>query len=299
MEHRPFRFGVVAATARSGADWAETARRVEALGYSTLLVPDALEYASFAPLLALTAAAAATRTLRVGPYVLANDYRHPVLLAKEVATLDLLSEGRVELGLGAGRPSAAADYQMLGRPFEAGGVRVARLAASVALLKRLLAGETVSAQDPFYTVEQARIAPTPVQQPLPLLIAGSGPRLLGLAAREADIVALGVAPQETEAALAEKMGGLRAAAGERFAQLELTINLVGVGGQLARYVAAQAGAEAAALARSQAVTVLAGSADEMCATLLARREQLGLSYLTVPEELLENLAPIVARLAGR
>jgi alkanesulfonate monooxygenase SsuD/methylene tetrahydromethanopterin reductase-like flavin-dependent oxidoreductase (luciferase family) len=172
----------------------------------------------------------------------ANDYRHPVLLTKEAATLDLLSGGPVELGLGAGRPSAAGDHQMLGLPFDSAGVRVARLAESVALLKRLLAGETVSAQGPFYTVDRARSAPAPVQRPLPLLVAGSGQRLLRLAARDADIIALGIAPQETEAGTAEKVGWLRAASGERFAPVELNINLVGVGGHLARYVAAQAGA---------------------------------------------------------
>src|SRR5690242_19153097 len=100
MEHRPFRFGVVAAQARSGEEWAELARRVEALGYTTLVMPDTIAH-SLAPLVALTAAAAATRSLRVGTYVIANDYRPPVLLAKEAATLDLLSGGRFELGLAA------------------------------------------------------------------------------------------------------------------------------------------------------------------------------------------------------
>lgn len=297
MGRRPFRFGVVAAQARSGEEWAETARRVEALGYTTLVIPDTIAY-SLAPLVALTAAATATRSLRVGTYVIANDYRHPVLLAKEAATLDLLSGGRFELGLGAGRPSAAGDNQMLGLPFDPGGVRVARLAEALALVKRLLAGETVSAQSTYYTVADARIAPGPVQRPLPLLVAGSGRRVLGLAAREADIIALGVAPDETEQAVGEKIGWLRAAAGERFAGLEINVNLVAVGGQLARYVAAQVGAEAATLAGSNAVTVLAGRGEEMCETLVARRDKLGISYITVPQELMETFTPIVARLSG-
>lgn len=298
MERRPFRFGVVAAQAGSGEEWAETARRVEALGYTTLLMPDTIAH-SLAPLVALTAAAGATRSLRVGTYVIANDYRSPVLLAKEVATLDLLSGGRFELGLGAGRPSAAADNRMLGFPFDAGGVRVARLTESLALVRRLLAGETVSTHGTYYHVEGARIYPGPVQRPLPLLVAGSGRRVLSLAAREADIIALGVAPDETEEAVEEKIGWLRAAAGERFAGLELNINLVGVAGQLARYVAAQFGAEAAALAASSAVTVLAGSSDEMCERLVARRDKLGISYISVPQELMEAFSPIVARLSGR
>lgn len=155
---------------------------VEALGYTTLVMPDTIEY-SLAPLVALGAAAAATRSLRLGTYVIANNYRHPVLLAKE--------------------------------------------------------------------------------------------------------------------AVGEKIGWLRAAAGKRFAGVELNINLVGVGGQLARYVAAQFGTEAATLADSNAVTVLAGGSEEMCERLVARRDRLGISYITVPQELMEAFSPIVARLSGR
>ena len=140
---RPFRFGVVAAAARSADEWVARARRAEALGYATLVMPDNLQH-TLAPLPALAMAAAATRTLRIGTYVLANDLRHPVLLAKDVATLDLLSGGRFELGLGAGRPDAAAENRMLGLPFDSGAVRVARLAESIGIVKALLAGQRVS-----------------------------------------------------------------------------------------------------------------------------------------------------------
>src|SRR5919197_91936 len=140
---RPFRFGVVAASARSGDEWASKARRAEALGYASLVVPDGLNY-SLAPLPALAAAAAATRSLRVGTYVLANDFRNPVLLAKEVGTLDLLTGGRFELGLGAGRPAAAAENRMLGIAFDPGAVRVSRLAEALTILKALLAGQHVT-----------------------------------------------------------------------------------------------------------------------------------------------------------
>jgi len=134
---RPFRFGVVTAQARSGEEWAARARQIESMGYSTLLMPDGLRYSSLAPLPALAAAAMTTRSLRVGTYVLANDYRNPVLLAKEAATLDVVSDGRFELGIGAGRPGAAEDNRMLGVPFESGGARVAALAESLALIKSL------------------------------------------------------------------------------------------------------------------------------------------------------------------
>jgi probable F420-dependent oxidoreductase len=299
MAHRPFRFGVVAAQARSGEEWAAKARRVEALGYATLVIPDNIQY-SLAPLPALAVAAAATRTLRVGTYVLANDYRNPVMLAKEAATLDLLSGGRFELGIGAGRPTAAAESRMLGIPFEAGGVRLARLAESLAIIKPLLAGQHVSATGPHYDAADAEVSPLPTQQPrLPILIAGSGPHLLALAAREADIVALGLGPDASEAAMAEKIALLREAAGERFAHLEININLMMVGDQMPRWIAAQFGADAGQLARSGAVPVLTGTTDAMCDTLERRRETLGISYIVVSDEMMEALAPVVARLAGR
>lgn len=298
MTDRLFRFGVVTAQARSGEEWAEKARRVEALGYATLVIPDNLQH-TLAALPALAVAAAATRTLRVGTYVLANDYRNPVMLAKEVATLDLLSGGRFELGIGAGRPTAAAESRMLGIPFEAGGVRVARLAASLAIIKSLLAGQRATATGPHYAAADAEVSPLPVQQPrLPILIAGSGPRLLALVAREADIVALGVGPDTSEAVMAEKIALLREAAGERFAQLEININLMMVGERMPRWIAAQFGADAGQLARSGAVPVLTGTTDAMCDTLQRRRETLGISYIVVSDELMEALAPVVERLAG-
>jgi probable F420-dependent oxidoreductase len=299
MTDRPFRFGVVAAQARSGEEWAEKARRVEALGYATLAIPDTLGQ-SLSPFPALTAAAAATRTLRVGTYVLANDLRNPVLLAKEAATLDFLSGGRLELGLGAGRPTAVNDNRMLGIPFESGGIRIARLAESIAIVKALLAGERASAPGPHYAAADASITPRPVQQPRPpLLVAGSGRKLLALAAREADIVALGVSPDETEAAVAEKIGWLREAAGARFPDLELNLNLVAVGREMPRWLAGRLGLDAEQLARIGAISALMGTPDEMCDQLQRRRETLRISYVMVSDELMEALAPVVARLAGR
>ena len=171
---RPFRFGVVAASARSGDEWLNAARHAEALGYATLVMPDNLQY-TLAPLPALAMAAAATRTLRLGTYVLPNDFRNPVVLAKDVATLDLLSGGRFELGLGAGRPDAAAENRMLGLPFDSGAVRVARLAEALQILKALLAGQTVTHSGAHYAPVDAKISPLPQQQPRPpILVAGSG-----------------------------------------------------------------------------------------------------------------------------
>jgi probable F420-dependent oxidoreductase len=290
---------VVAAFARSGEEWAEKARRIESMGYSTLLMPDGLQY-TLAPLPALTAAAMATRTLRVGTYVLANDYRNPVQLAKDAATLDVLSGGRFELGIGVGRPDAAADNRMLGIPFDSGAVRVERLAESLALLKELLSGQPATATGPHYAAANAQISPRPVQQPRPpILVAGSKRRLLELAAREADIVALGIPPTESEAGVAERIGWIREAAGSRFGQIELNLNLMAVGQQVPRYVASQMGLTAEGLARAGAVAALTGSTDEMVEGLQRRREKLGISYIVVGDELMEGLAPVVERLAGR
>lgn len=297
MTGHPFRFGVVAALAKTGEEWADRARRIESLGYSSLVMPDGLRY-TLAPLPALAFAAAATRALRVGTYVIANDFRNPLLLAKDAATLDVLSGGRFELGLGAGRPDAAEDNRMMGLGFDAGGVRVSRLAESLALLKAILAGEPATASGPHYAVTGAQISPRPSHRP-PILVAGNGRRLLSLAAREADIVALAVAPTAPEAAVAEKVGWLREAAGPRFDQLELNLNLMAVGDQVPRYISAQMGLTAAGLAASGSAAALMGTTDEMCATLLRRRESLGISYLMVGDELMEAFAPVVERLAGR
>lgn len=296
---RPFRFGVVAAQARSGEEWAEKARRIESMGYATLLTPDGLKY-TIAPIPALTAAAMATRTLRVGTYILANDYRNPVLLAKEAATVDVLSGGRFELGIGVGRPAAAEDMHMLGIPFDTGGVRVARLAESLALLKALLSGQAATATGRRYAAVNAEISPRPVQQPrLPILVAGSQRKLLEVAAREADIIAIGIPPTESESGVAERIGWIREAAGPRFDHVELNLNLMAVGQQVPHYIEYQMGLTAESLARAGAVAALTGTTDEMVETLQRRCESLGISYIVVSDELMEALAPVVERLAGR
>jgi probable F420-dependent oxidoreductase len=159
-------------------------------------------------LTALTVAAAVTTKLRVGGYVFVNDYRHPILLAREIATLDQLSDGRVELGLGAG--NWPHEFQQIGIPFDKPGVRVSRLTEAVSIIKQFFAGETVNFSGDYYTTSVWRPVPRPVQQPHPpILIAGSGRRMLTLAAREADII-LPTPPDE------EKIGWIREAAGERF-----------------------------------------------------------------------------------
>lgn len=294
----PFRFGVVTALARTGEEWADRARRIESLGYATLVMPDRVQY-TLSPLPALATAAAATRTLRVGTYVVANDFRNPVLLAKDTATLDVLSGGRFELGLGAGIPMPE-DNRMLGIPFDRGRVRVDRLAESLALIKRLWAGETVSAPGPHHAAAEASIMPVPLQEPRPpILIAGGGPRLLGLAAREADAVGLAIQPTDPVEAVEAKVARLRAEAGERFQDLELNVNLMAVGDQVPSFVGMRMGLTASGLAQMGAFPALVGSVDQMSDTLQRWRETVGISYVMVGDELMEALAPVVERLAGR
>jgi probable F420-dependent oxidoreductase len=295
----PFRFGVVAAQAQSAEQWIATARRAEELGFSAFSIPDTLG-PTFAPMPALTAVAVATRTIRVGPYVLANDVRNPVLLAREAATLDFLSGGRLELGLGAGRPGIEADYRKLGIPLESGAVRVERLVEAVGIVKALLRGEQVDFEGKHYRVAGADIFPRPVQQPHPpILIAGAGRRMLTLAAREANIVALGVLPNQGEEVYQEKVDILREAAGDRFGQIELNVNLSAVGDQVHPWMMRQFGIDLEQLKQIGSPAALVGTTDEMCEQLEGRRERLGVSYINCGADMMEAMAPVVARLAGR
>ena len=241
-----------------------------------------------------------TATLRVGPYVLVNDYRNPAMVARESATLDLLSGGRFELGIGAGRPGADADYAQLGIPFDSPSVRVERLAESLAIIKSTLSGETLDAAGPHYTGRSILAFPRAVQQPRPpILVAGGHRRILSLAAREADIVAFGVGPDETEADILRRIGWMRAAAEDRVDDLEFGVNLLAIGSRMPSYARAFLKLEPERLAQTGSPLSLSGDIDAMCAQLLARRERLGVSDFVVSDELMDAAAPLVERLAGR
>jgi probable F420-dependent oxidoreductase len=299
---KPFRFGVVAARAASGDAWASLARHVEELGYATLLMPDRPGRV-LAPFPALAVAAAATRTLRVGTFVLANGLRNPALLAAECATLDFLSGGRFELGLGTG--VSEDDYRAAGVPFGRPGERIERLAETLRVVKASLAASAapagVSSGQGFAS---AAYLP-PVQQPRPpILVAGAGPRLLALAAREADIVAFGLAGTASEADLAEKIALVRREAGERFSSLELSLNLIAVvAGPVAPGVRERIRivhhVDLDALIQAHSPMVVTGSPADVADRLRAQRERLGLSYVTIAADQMEAFAPVVAQLAGR
>jgi len=309
MPVRPFRFGVTAPTPSGGTDWVERARRVEQLGYSILVVPDHFRD-HLAPVPALTAAALATTRLRVGSLVFSNDFRHPAVLAKEAATIDVLSGGRFELGLGGGW--LRAEYDQTGIPFDAPGTRIERLEEAVTIIKGLLAGARVTFAGRHYTIADLEGRPTPVQRPHPpIAIGGGGRRTLTLAAREASIV--GLVPRArrdgsgldmtdlSDAATREKLEWVRAAAGDRFDSLEIhaLIQAVAVGER--RTAAADDLASRFKVARDVVLEtpyVLLGTIEEICETLWERRERYGISYLTVFERDMEVFAPVVARLAG-
>jgi len=305
MSHpRPFRFGLLGENVRSAKELVDTAHRAEEAGFATFLLRDHFIAEPFghqlAPLAALATVAAGTTRLRVGTMVLCNDYRHPVLLAKEVATLDLLSDGRFELGLGAGfsRP----EYEAAGLPYDPAGVRVDRLAEALQVLKGLFGATPCT-------------FPKQVQQPHPpLLVGAGGRRMLAMAAREANIIGLQTASLGTgritsdasgllAETIAEKIGWVRQEAGARFDQIELSI--------LASVVAAEdrrAAAERLVRERGwdglplervfEMPSIFIGSVARIVDEMQARRERYGISYYVVRDGQLEMVAPIVARLAG-
>ena len=288
---RGFRFGAVAAFGRTGREWAATAQRVEGLGFSTLLCPDTT--GTLAPFQALSAAAAATGTLRVGTYVLASPLRTPATVAWETASLDVLSEGRFDLGLGAGRPGAERDAARLGLPFGSPGERIDRLEQTLAAVRERYAAASTGAGS-----GGARDAVRGVQQPRPpVLLAGTGPRMLRLAAREADILALGLPPRSTEDDLAAKTDQLREIAGEGFHRLELNLNIALVGEEIPPHAESWLGADPRELIREGSITVLVGSPRQMADTLLRRRERTAVSYISVNAQFAEAFAPVIELLA--
>jgi probable F420-dependent oxidoreductase len=291
MSLRPFRFGIVSALAPTADDWTSLARRAEDLGYDTLLTPDTLW--TFSPFPAIAAAATATSTLRFGTFVLNTPLHAPTATALNTMTIDMLTNGRFELGLGAGRPDAEAEAERLGVRWGTPGERVTHLADTIRTVKETLrTAASSSGKGPG----QLR----PVQRPgPPILVAGQGRRLLRIAAQEADIIGLGVGLEGTEYDLAAKVGEVRDLAGERFPQLELSMNIAGVGDDLPDWMRPMlGGADPRELAEKGSIALLRGTTDEMVETLLRRREALGISYISVNATFMDELAPVVEKLAG-
>jgi probable F420-dependent oxidoreductase len=317
---RPFRFLADPGDVTDGPGLAAAARRAEAIGYAALVCPDHV-VAPFGMVPLLTWAAAATTTLRVAPFVANNDLRHPALLAQDLATLDVLSGGRVEVAVGAGwnRP----EYDALGLPFDPVGVRVSRLAEAVTVLKGCFADGPFSFAGEHYTITGHDGLPKPLGRPgLPLFIGGGGRRVLTLAGREADIV--GLAPRTlasasggsvvrsdprsiTIAATEEKIAWVREAAGERFADLELNVYPTGSAPLITDHARKEAADVLDGIRARTGVDlplddflasphVLIGSVDGLVAKLREQRERLDISSVMTGD--IDTLAPVVERLAG-
>jgi len=311
MSHpRKFRFGVQVSTATSAKEWAELARKCEDLGFSTLFMPDHFGD-QLAPVPALMAAADATTTLNVGALVFDNDYKHPVVLAKEMATMDILSDGRLEIGIGAGW--MATDYEQSGIPYDPPGVRVDRMVEGIAVMKGLFADGPYDFQGDHYAISAMDALPKPTTKPHPpFLIGGGGKRVLGIAAREADIVGINpnlktgaigpdAAADATAAATDRKVQWVREAAGDRFDDIELNNLMFGCVVTDDRLGTAAVWAELFGLSVDDMLEVphaLFGTIDEMTADLEARRDRWGFSYIVVQHDGIDALAPIVANLTG-
>jgi probable F420-dependent oxidoreductase len=289
---RSFRFGVVSGNAVSHAEWVTKARKAEDLGYAILLVPDHIVI-GLAPLTALAVAAQATSTLRVGSLVLGNDFRHPAWLAKEAATLDLLSDGRFELGMGAGY--LADDYAQTGLPFDSPGTRVARLDEALDVMARLFTDEPVSFSGEYYTITGLRGRPTPVQRPRPpIFVGGTGRRLLSVAARRADSIGVGFTVWRSEltevkpADIERKVAWIRDAAADRFERLEL-------GYTVFRAIVGETRPDTDLPTSPHLLT---GDVEQIVAEIVERRERYGFSYVQIMEQQMDAFAPVVDRLAG-
>jgi probable F420-dependent oxidoreductase len=314
---RPFRFGVVNERTAAPDVWIAHVRRVEACGFSTFLIRDhfAPDYFGdqFAPFAALTTAAHVTTTLRVGSLVFDNDYRHPVLLAKEAATLDLLAGGRLELGVGAGWLQS--EYAQAGMSYDPPSIRISRLTESIAILKGLFAEPPLTFAGAHYTVTNLSGFPKPAQRPHPPILIGAGQkRMLMLAGREANSVSIlttsvatGRVVDDPHARLsdrvAQQVAWVREGAGQRFDTVELNLmaSVIITDRRRARteeWIQERGWSGITAEQVWDMPAVLIGSENQIVEDLERRREQLGFSYYVVSDRLVEAVAPLVARLAG-
>jgi probable F420-dependent oxidoreductase len=307
-----FRFGVTSYGASSAAEWKNKTQKIEELGYATLLVPDHfIEQVATIPALAM--AAAYTENLRVGSIVCSNDFRHPILLAKEVATVDMLSGGRFELGIGAGWLKA--EFDAVGIPFDPPGTRVSRLEEAVKVIKAYYQDIPINYAGNFYQIQEGPgldRTPQPVQKPHPpILIGAGGKRMLSIAAREADIIGiaikvqasgLGPDPGDIATTFTQKIEWIKAEAGDRFDDLELNIQTWAVVLTDDREQAATQLTKQFPLPGEILLNIpylLIGTKEEIIEQIENYRERYGISYFCVFENYKDDFAPVVDALAGK
>jgi probable F420-dependent oxidoreductase len=274
MGDRTFRFGVVVSPDGGREQWIATVRRAEELGYSSVLVPDGLQL--LAPFPSLAVAASASATMRVGTFVLASPLRPPLAAAWAGHSLSVLTDGRFEFGIGTGRPQAKAYTDELGLPYGTAAQRLQQVSDAVDHLRRLDGDRHT-----------------------PVLVAAGGPKALDLAAEKADIVTLANGPLASREEVAAMSERVRAAAGPRADDIEFAMNLFVVGDEMPPWVQGFLGVDGATLAAHDSLVMLRGSVDEMADELQRRRDTIGVSYVSVNGGSMEQLAPVVERLAGR
>ena len=308
---RPFRFGVQASSAKTRAEWVDLALRTEGQGYSCLTMPDHYDE-QMAPVPALMTAANVTTTLRVGALVWDNDYKHPAVLAKELATMDVLSDGRLELGIGAGW--MISDYEQMGIPYDSAKIRIDRFVEGIKVIKGAMSQGPFSFSGEHYTITGYNGTPKPIQAPCPpILIGGGGKRVLSIAAREADIIGINatmsagvVGPDAistmTAAAVDEKVDIVRVAAGARLADIEMNVraflvNITDDAAGAAAGIATMMGVEQKMV--EETPFALVGPPSKLIEDLLARRERWGFSYIIVGAEDIDSFAPVVSALNGK
>lgn len=309
MSGRRFRFGIQGRTTGPRDEWLAMIRRVEDLGYSSYLALDHF-VRGLDPVASMMAAAMASEHMRIGSLLFDNDFRHPASLAKAAASLDVLSNGRLELGVGAGWLKE--EYDQTGIPFDSAGVRIARMSEAVQLIKRIFTEEhPVSFQGAYYAVTNLVCPPRPVQKPHPPFIIGGGSkRILTVAGREADIVGITTRARpdgskdtadNTDQATMQKIAWVREAAGARFDQIELNVIVSDVHMTNDRHGTAEKVARQHGTSPEEVLgspQVLIGTVEEMAEQLRERRDRYGFSYIVVTEFNMEALAPVVAILAG-
>ena len=322
MPTKPFRFGVQSYFAKSATDWRDQVRAAEAMGYSAFHVADHIigpgpalaatnhPVQNVAAIPAMAVAVEVTSTIKIGCRVFCTDFRNPVIFAKELATLDMFSDGRLELGLGAGWLQG--EYEAIGLPFDTAGVRIDRFEETLVLLRACFADGEVNVTGKHVHAVGFESVPKPAKGMPPVMIGGGSRRILGIAGREADIVSLNfnnasgkmgpAGPGSSTAELtAKKLEWVRAGAGSRFDDLEIEIGAyftvvtdhreatLGKMGPMLGLTAEQLGEHPHALI---------GSVESICAQIIERREKFGINYITVGRSAMESFAPVVAALTG-
>jgi probable F420-dependent oxidoreductase len=314
MTGSKLRFGVVNEDFIDGPSWFDHVRKIEQSGVDILLVRDHIVTEPFgaqlAPITMLSAAAACTTQLRIGTMVLDNDYRHPALLAHDAATIDWLSGGRFELGMGAGW--LASEYRQIGMPFEEARIRLSRLDESVSIITSLLAGQTVTFHGKYYNIESLRLPISPVQRPRPrLLIGAGGSKMLVLAAHHADTIGILRAPIRSASepddpanwsarSLDVKLGIIRSAARERFHSLELStfaiFEVTNSRRSATEMLISRKGWDGITCEEVWAMpSVFIGSTDQIYEDLLMRRDRFGITYFVTTDRNLDDLSLVLKR----